>query len=183
MTLRTSGERSAISGLRHRRFSLPAVLAGAVALLTMLAGASGASISSYQGTLYFDGPASTVLGSYQLSTTAPPAQGVTPSAAQGAAGSGGLVTGAYRWVYVTRSGGALTASPTSVQMSVTGAGNTPVNVSNVPVGADVYRARILSGNTGRYTYVGTNAGPGTTYVDTNTSTAGQILPQADTRVP
>src|SRR3954452_1156538 len=116
MTLRTSGERSGTSGLRHRRFSLPAALVVILALLTMLAGASGASISSYQGTLYFDGPASTVLGSYQLSTTAPPAQGVTPSAAQGAAGSGGLVAGAYRWVYVTGSGGALTASPTSVQM-------------------------------------------------------------------
>src|SRR3954451_14332286 len=96
MTLRTSGDRRGSSGLRHRRFSLPAVLAGAVALLTMLAGASGAGISSYQGTLYFDGPASAITGSYQLTNSAPAAVGVTPVAAQGAVGSGGLNAGNCR---------------------------------------------------------------------------------------
>src|SRR3954451_13000308 len=181
MTLRTSGDRRGSSGLRHRRFSLPAVLAGAVALLTMLAGASGAGISSYQGTLYFDGPGSAITGSYQLTNSAPAAVGATPVAGQGVVGSGGLNAGNYRWIYVTSSGGALTASATSNQPSISA--NTPVNVSNVPVGADVYRARVLAGNTGKYTYVGTNAGPTTTYVDANASAAGAALPASDTRVP
>ena len=180
MTLRTS-ERRRTPGLRHPRFSLPAALAVAALLLTLLAGASGAGISAYQGTLYLDGPASSISGNYQLLTAAPAAQGVAPVAAQGVVGSGGLVAGAYRWVYVTTSGGALTASVASNQPNISA--NTPALVSNVPVGADVYRARIVSGNTGRYTFVGTNAGPTTTYTDTNTSTLGAILPQADTRVP
>ena len=34
MTLRTTGDQRGTSGLRHRRFSLPAVLAGAVLLLS-----------------------------------------------------------------------------------------------------------------------------------------------------
>src|SRR3954451_23129088 len=105
MTLRTSGERSGTSGLRHRRFSLPAALVVALALLTMLAGASGAGITSYQGTLYFDGPVSSIGGTYQLTTIAPGAQGAVPAAAQGVAASGGLNTGQYRWIYVTSSGG------------------------------------------------------------------------------
>src|SRR2546429_415341 len=62
-------------------------------------------------------------------------------------------------------------------------GNTPVNVSNVPVGADVYRASIPSStSTSKYTYVGTNAGPTTVYTDANTSTMGAALPEADNRV-
>ena len=184
MTLRTIDDLCSGPGLRHRRFSLPAVLAGALVLLTLLAGASGAGISAYQGTLYFAGPASSVPASYQLTTAAPAAQGATPSAAQGVVGSGGLATGAYKWIYVTSSGGALTASANSNQLSVTMPGNTPVLVSNVPVGADVYRATIPGGtSTGKYTYVGTNGGPTTTYTDTNTSTAGTALPQADTRIP
>ena len=184
MTLRTPGDLRRHSGLRHRRFRLPVVLAGTALLLTMLVGASGAGISAYQGTLYFAGPASAISGSYQLTTAAPAAQGVTPVAAQGVVGSGGLATGPYRWIYVTSSGGALTASLTSNQLSVSAPGNTPVLVSNVPVGADVYRASIPGGtSTGTYTYVGTNAGPTTTYTDTNTSTSGAVLSQADTRVP
>jgi large repetitive protein len=185
MTLRTPGDRLGTSGLRPRRFSLPAVLGGVVLLLTLLAGASGAGISAYQGTLYFDGPASAIGGNnYQLSNTAPPAQGSAPTAAQGAAGSGGLATGSYRYVYVVSSGGVLTSSQASATAAVGAPGNTPMNVSGVPVGADVYRATIpASTSTGKYTYVGTNAGPTTTYTDTNTSTAGAVLPQADTRVP
>src|SRR5690242_3126522 len=185
MTLRTSGDRRGTSGLRPRRFSVPALLAGAVLLLTLLAGASGAGISAYQGTLYFDGPASALGGNnYQLSSTAPPAQGAAPTAAQGAAGSGGLSTGSYRYVYVVSSGGVLSSSQASATAAVSAPGNTPMTVSGVPVGADVYRATIpASTSTGKYTYVGTNAGPTTTYTDTNTSTAGAVLPQADTRVP
>src|SRR3954453_23796402 len=110
MTLRTSGDRRGTSGLRHRRFRLPAVLAGAVALLTMLAGASGAGISSYQGTLYFDGPASAITGSYQLTNSAPAAVGVTPVAAQGAVGTGGLNPGNYPWIFSPPSGGAAAPS-------------------------------------------------------------------------
>jgi large repetitive protein len=183
MTLRTSGDLRNTTGLRHRRFSLVAVLAGTALLLTTFAGASGAGISAYQGTLYLAGPASTISGSYQLTTAAPGGQGTTPAAVQGVVGSGGLATGAYRWIYVTSSSGALTASVTSNQLSVSSPGNTPVLVSNVPVGADVYRATIPSGtSTGKYTYVGTNAGPTTTYTDTNASTAGAVLPEADTRV-
>jgi Big-like domain-containing protein len=186
MILRNSGDLRSLSGLRLGRPKLAAVLAGAAAvLLTMLAGGSGAGIAQYQGTLYFAGPASAISGSYQLTTTAPGAQGLAPVAVAGVpAGSGGLATGAYRWIYVTSSGGALTASATSNQLSIAMPGNTPALVSNVPVGADVYRATIPGGtSTGKYTYVGTNPGPTTTYTDTNTSTAGAALPQADTRVP
>jgi hypothetical protein len=161
-----------------------ALVGAALVLLTTFAGGSGAGISSYQGTLYFAGPASALPSSYQLTTAAPAAQGTTPSAANGVAGSGGLASGSYRWIYVTSSGGALTASSTSNQLTVGAPGNTPVLVSNVPVGADVYRATIPGGtSTGKYTFVGTNAGPTTTYTDTNTSTAGAALPQADNRVP
>lgn len=184
MSLRKSSDLPSPASLRLRRLRLPVALAGAaVLLLTMLAGGSGAGISAYQGTLYFAGPVSSIAGSYQLTTTVPAAQGTTPVAVAGVAGSGGLATGSYRWIYVTSSGGALTASA-SAQASVATPGNTPVLVSNVPVGADVYRATIPGGtSTGKYTYVGTNPGPTTTYTDTNTSTAGAALPQADTRVP
>src|SRR4051812_16330005 len=146
MTLRTPGDRRGTSGLRPRRFSLPAVLAGAVALLTMLAGASGAGISSYQGTLYFDGATSSIPGAYQLTNSAPAAVGATPAALQGAVGSGGLNAGNYRWIYVTSSGGALTASATSNQPNNTA--NPPRNVPNVPGGGEGYRARAPAGATG-----------------------------------
>src|SRR5438477_6404684 len=184
MTLRTSGDPLSASGLRHRRLRLPAVLAAAVAVvLTLLVGGSGAGISAYQGTLYFAGPLSSLPGTYRLTTAAPAMQGTTPAAVAGSAGSGGLAAASYRWIYVTSSGGALTASATSNQLTLGAPGNTPVLVSNVPVGADVYRATIPSStSTGKYTYVGTNAGPTTTYTDTNTATTGTVLPQADTRV-
>jgi hypothetical protein len=184
MTLRTFGDLRSASGLRHRLFRLPAFLAGVTVVLTMLAGSSGAGISAYQGTLYFAGPGSSVSGNWQLTTAAPAAQGATPAALAGVLGSGGLAVGSYRWIYVTSSGGALTASATSNQVTLSALqGNTPINVANVPVGADLYRATIPSStSTGKYTLVGTNAGPSTTYTDTNTSTAGAALPQADTRV-
>jgi Bacterial Ig-like domain len=184
MTLRTSGDRCGTSGLRHRRFSLPAVLAGAVLLLTMLAGASGAGISAYQGTLYFDGAGSSLGGNnYQLTNTAPPAQGAAPAAIQGVTGTGGLATGTYKYVYVVSSGGVSTASQASASAGISSPGNTPMSVSGVPVGADVYRATIPNTtSTGKYIFVGTNAGPTTTYTDANASPSGAVLPQADTRV-
>ena len=99
-------------------------------------------------------------------------------------GSGGFPANTtYRWIYVTSSGGALTASAASTQLTIGAPGNTPVLVSNVPVGADVYRATIPSGtSTGKYTFIGTNPGPTTTYTDANTAPVGAVLPQADTRV-
>src|SRR3954452_923224 len=106
MTLRTSGDRSGTSGLRPSCFRLPALVAVAVALLTMLVGASGAGISSYQGSLYFDGPGSAITGSYHLTNSAPAGVGATPVAGQGVVATGGLNAGNYRWIFVTSSGGA-----------------------------------------------------------------------------
>jgi hypothetical protein len=147
-------------------------------VLALLAGGSGAGISNYQGTIYFSGPTSSVSGSYLLTTATPGAQGVAPVAAAGAPNSGGVPTGAYKYVYATSSGGARTASVASNQVSVT---NAPVTVTNVPVGADVYRAKIPTGTaTGQYILVGTAAA--TPYVDVSTATTGTLLPQADTRV-
>src|SRR4051812_5603537 len=111
MILRTHGDLRSGSGLRHRRFRLPALLVGAVLVLTMLVGSSGAGISAYQGTLYFSGPSSAISGNWQLTTAAPAGQGATPVAAMGVVGSGGLAAGSYRWIYVTSTGGgASTAS-------------------------------------------------------------------------
>jgi hypothetical protein len=179
MILRTTGDLPNTSGLRHRRFTLPAALAGAVALLlTIFAAGSGAGVSDYQGTLYFAGPASSVSGSWQITTAAPAGQGPAPVASAGAPNSGGVPTGAYKYVYVTTSGVARTASVASNQVSVT---NAPVTVTNVPVGAEVYRARIPSStNTSTYILLGTAAT--TPYVDTSTATSGTLLPQADNRV-
>src|SRR5438552_639040 len=156
MTLRTSGDLGSLSGLRHGGLRLSVLVACVLVLLvTMLAGASGAGVSAYQGTLYFAGPASSLPNSFQMTTAVPAAQGAAPVAAAGVAGSGGLATAAYRYIYVTSSGGALTASAASNQLSIGAPGNTPVLVSNVPVGADLYRATIPSGtSTGRYTLVG-----------------------------
>src|ERR1700730_7128098 len=183
MILRTPGEPCGGAERPLRRFRLAAVIGGTlVLLLTALVGGSGAGISNYQGTLYFAGPA--VGSSYQLTTTVPAAQGATPVAAAGVLNSGGVPTGTYRYIYVTSSGGALTASATSNQLSVGAPGNTPVTVTNVPVSADVYRASIPSGTSaGKYILIGTNAGPTTTYTDTSTATMGTSLPQADNRVP
>jgi hypothetical protein len=179
MTLRTFGDIPGATERPLRRFRLLAVLSGAVVLLlTTLAGGSGAGVSNYQGTIYFAGPASSVSGSYLLTTATPGAQGVTPVAVAGAANSGGVPTGAYKYVYATSSGGAWTASVASNQVSVT---NAPVTVTNVPVGADVYRAKIPTGTaTGQYILVGTAAA--TPYVDTSPATTGTLLPQADNRV-
>ncbi len=181
MVLRTSGDIPSATERPLRRFRLVAVLAGAVVvLLTTLASGSGAGISSYQGTLYFAGPASSVSGSYLLTTAAPAAQGLVPVAAAGVPNSGGVSTGAYKYVYVTTSGAARTASVASNQVSVT---NAPVTVTNVPVGAEVYRAKIPSStNTFNYILLGTNPGPTTAYTDTSTAISGSLLPQADNRV-
>jgi len=156
MILRTSGDIPSATGQRHRRLRLPAALAGMVlVLLTLLAGGSGAGVSNYQGTIYFSGPASLVSGSYLLTTATPGAQGAAPVAAAGVPNSGGVPTGAYKYVYATSSGGARTASVASNQVNVT---NAPVTVTNVPVGADVYRAKVPAGTaTGQYILVGTAA--------------------------
>src|SRR5918999_3748128 len=144
MTLRTTGDPTLSSGLRLRPFRLLAACAGAaVLLLTTFAGGSGAGVADYQGTLYFAGPSSS-LGGYQIVTATPGAQGLAPVAAAGVPNSGGVPTGAYKYVYVTTSGAARTASAASNQVSVT---NGPVTVTNVPIGAEVYRARIMSGTT------------------------------------
>jgi hypothetical protein len=180
MTLRKSGDLSSPSGLWLRRLRLPAVLAGtALLLLATFAGGSGAGVAEYQGTLYFAGPASVISGSYQLTTATPGAQGLAPVAAAGVANSGGVPTGSYKYVYVTTSGAARTASVTTPTVSVT---NAPVTVTNVPVGADVYRAKVTPTPSTAYFLIGSNPGPTTVYTDTSTATSGPLLPQADNRV-
>jgi hypothetical protein len=183
MNLRTPGDHRVGRHPRLRGLRLLgpcAVLA--VLLLALFAGSSGAGVSQYSGTLYLAGPGSSIgSGNYQITTAVPAAQGVAPTTVAGAANSGGVPTGSYKYVYVTTSGGASTASVASnPAVSVT---NAPVTVSNVPVGADVYRAKIAAGNNvGTYILVGNNAGPTTTYTDTSTATTGALLPQADNRV-
>ncbi len=180
MTLRTSRHPSVSAGLRRRPLRLAAAIAGAAALLlTAFAGATGAGVSSYTGPLYLAGGSSSVSGNYQLTTDTPSAQGAAPVASAGVPNSGGVPTGAYKYIYATKSGYARTASAASNQLSVT---NAPVTVTNVPVGADVYRAKIPAGtNTFTYILVGTNAGPGTSYTDTSSATSGPLLPEADNR--
>jgi hypothetical protein len=179
MILRTSGDPPNTPGPRLRRFRLPVVLGAAVVVLTLFAGGSGAGVSSYQGTLYFAGSASSVAGNWQLTTAAPVAQGATPVVTAGLANSGGVPTGSYRYVYVTTSGGARTASLSPAAVNVT---NAPMTVTNVPAGADVYRAKITAAPSTAYFFVGTNAGPTTTYTDTSTATSGALLPEANNRV-
>jgi hypothetical protein len=182
MTLRTSGDPSSGTERPLRHLRLPTALAVAVVfLLTMLAGSTGAGIANYQGTLYFAGASSSITGSYQLTTAVPSGQGLQPVATAGVPNSGGIPTGAYKYVYVTTSGVTRTASVASApQINVT---NAPVTVTNVPVGADVYRAKIpASTATAQYILVGNNAGPTTTYTDVSTATMGTLLPQADNRV-
>jgi PASTA domain/Bacterial Ig-like domain len=181
MILRTPGDHSVgrlprPSGLRL----LAPCIVLVVALLAFFAGSSGAGVANYQGTLYFAGPASSVGGSFQLTTAVPAAQGATPVAAAGVPNSGGVPSGSYKYTYVTTSGAARTASVASNQVTVT---NAPVTVTNVPVGADVYRAKIPSStNTAAYILLGTNPGPTTTYIDTSSATSGAPLPQGDNRV-
>jgi hypothetical protein len=180
MILRTPGDLSNPSTLRLRRLRLPAVLAVAVVfMLTALAGGSGAGVSNYQGTLYLDGSAAAVGGSFLLTPTAGPAQGVAPVASAGLAGSGGI-TGTYTYIYVTSSGGTMTASPASGQAIPN---NAPVSLTNVPLGADVYRQRVVSSAPqNNYILVSPPGGAASVpYVDSNTSTMGAPLPQADNR--
>src|SRR3954447_12229817 len=89
MTLRKSGQRRGTSGLRHRRFSLPALLLAASVLVTFVAGASSAGVASYQGTLYLDGAPGAVGGNWLLTTSAGAAQGAAPVATAGAPRGGG----------------------------------------------------------------------------------------------
>jgi hypothetical protein len=185
MILRTSGDPSSAAGRPLRRFRLPAVLAGAIVfLLSVLAGGSGAGVSSYQGTLYFDGPPASVGGgnSFQILTAAGPAVPGTPTAAAGIAGSGSLAMASYQYIQVTSSGAAHTASAASNAPNVPALGS--VTVSNLQIGADLYRARVSAGVVlGNYLLASPPGGvTAVSYLDTG-SINGAALPQADTRHP
>jgi PASTA domain len=183
MTLRTPDDHPAQavrpSGLRL----LPPCVVLVALLLGLFAGSSGAGVAQYSGTLYFSGPASSVSGSYQLLTASGTGFMTASAVAAGPANSGGVPSGSYRYVYVSGSGGAYTASYASTQVTVT---NAPVTVS-FPVGApgtvDIYRSKIPSGTTtGTYILVASGVSTAAAYVDTSTATMGAGLPQADTRV-
>src|SRR4051794_15237375 len=183
MTLRTFGQRRGTSGLRHRRFRLPCFLAGAVALLTTLAGASGAGVSSYQGTLYLDGPPSALAAAsaFQLLTTAGPAAPGNPTLAAGATGSGSLAAGNYLYLSVAVSGNARTGGA-AVQVSSVPA-NGSVTVSNVTVGSLVYRLSLATTTPTSYTLVTPPGGAtATSFVDTG-ATSSLVLPQSENRAP
>ncbi len=186
MTLRKSGDFSSPSGLRHRLFRLPAVLAGALTiLLSTFAGGSGAGVSEYQGTLYFGGPASSVSGSsWQITTTAGPGAPTTPTAVAGAGGTGSLAAASYQYVYVRASGTGRSASAASTAVSVPANGSASVFVSPLELGGDLYRARTSSGVVlGNYVLASPSGGVTTVpYVDTG-AINGAALPQADTRHP
>jgi hypothetical protein len=184
MTLRTSGEPPSGTGLRLRPFRLPAALVLAVLLLlTALAGGSGAGVSSYQGTLYLDGPSSSVSGaSFQITTAAGPGVPGTPSAVAGIAGSGSLAMASYQYIQVVSSGAAYTASSVSNAPGAPAGGS--VTVSNLQVGADLYRAKVTTGVVlGNYVLASPPGGvTATSYLDTG-AISGAALPQADTRHP
>jgi large repetitive protein len=180
MTLRTSGQPSASAGLRRRPLRLAAALVGAAALLlTSFAGSTGAGVSSYTGTVYLDGPGSSVSSnSFRLTTYAGPAAPAAPTTVAGTGGS--LAAASYQYIYIASSGGARTASAASTALAVAAGGS--VTVSGVPLGSDLYRARVTSGVVlGSYVLAspggGTDAVP---YVDTG-AISGSALPQADTR--
>jgi hypothetical protein len=179
MTLRTSGDLPNPSGQWLSRLRLPAVLAGAAALLVLaFAGGSGAVISDYQGTLYLSGPSSGVSGSFRLLTVqGPGGAGTAPTTSAGPANSGGI-TGTYSYIYVLTGGsGARSASGASSPRTVT---NAPMTVNNVPVGAALYRQK---GSSGTYVLIdsSTVVSP---YIDTNPDPpAGTaVLANADNRV-
>jgi methionine-rich copper-binding protein CopC len=182
MVLRTPGDIPGATERPLRRFRLPAVLAGAVVLLLgTLAGASGAGVSNYQGTLYLDGGPSAVSGtSLQILTAAGPAVPAMPSAVAG--GSGTLAMASYQYIQVTSSGGAYTASAVSNAPNVPANGS--VTVSNLQVGADLYRAKVTSGVVlGNYVLASPPGGvTAPSYLDTG-AISGAALPQADTRHP
>jgi Bacterial Ig-like domain len=181
MILRTPGDPPRHSGLRHRRFRLPVVLAGAAAvLLTMLAGGSGAGISAYQGTLYLDGaPSSVASSSFQVLTSVGPATPGAPVATAGLTGSGTIPAGNYLYIAVADSGGARSASAVSNQVAVPANGS--VSLANVPVGSLVYRVQLVTTTTS-YKLVspagGTTAAP---FVDDGSGSSTVVLPQADNR--
>jgi hypothetical protein len=90
-----------------------------VLLLTTFAGGSGAGLSDYQNTLYFDGPTSGVSGSsWQITTTGGPGVPTTPTTAAGLAGSGTLAAASYQYVYVRASGNGHTAIAVSTPAAV-----------------------------------------------------------------
>ncbi len=182
MILRTSGESPRGSERSLRCFRLLAVLAGGVVLLlSTLVGGSGAGVSAYQGTLYLNGSPSIVSGtSFQILSAAGPAVPATPSAVAGIAGSGSLALASYQYVQVTSSGGANTASAVSNAPNVPALGS--VAVSNLQIGADLYRAKVTVGVVlGNYVLASPPGGvTAAVYLDTG-AINGAALPQADTR--
>ncbi len=184
MILRTSGDLSSAAGRPLRWFRLPLIITGAlVFLLAVLAGGSGAGVSNYQGTLYFDGPSSLVGGnSFQILTAAGPGVPGMPSAVAGIAGSGSLAMASYQYIQVTASGAARTASGASNAPNVPANGS--VTVSNLQIGADLYRAKVSAGVVlGNYVLASPAGGvTAVSYLDTG-AINGAALPQADTRHP
>jgi hypothetical protein len=189
MILRKIGVLVSLSGLRLRRFRLPSVLAGAaIILMTLFAGASGAGVSNYQGTLYLDGAPSAVAGSFQLLAAAGPATPGTPVAVAGLSGSGSIPGGSgitYQYIYVVSSGGARTASAAAVTGAMPANGSATITAVDL-VGSDLYRQRIVSGlPVNNYFLVKANV-PTSPYVDTVADpvplSSAAALPQADARV-
>ncbi len=182
MTLRTFGDIPGATERPLRRFRLLAVLAGGVVLLlSALVGGSGAGVSAYQGTLYLNGSASTVSGtSFQILAAAGPAVPGTPNAVAGLAGSGSLAMASYQYIQVAASGNARTASAVSNAPNVPALGS--VTVSNLQIGADLYRAKVTTGVVlGNYVLASPPGGvTAASYLDTG-AISGAALPQADTR--
>ena len=182
MTLRTFGDIPGATERPLRRFRLLAVLAGGVLLLLLtLAGGSRAGISAYQGTLYLNGETSAVSGtSSQILAAAGPAVPGTPNAVAGIAGSGSLAMASYQYIQVVASGAAHTASAVSNAPNVPALGS--VTVSNLQIGADLYRAKVTVGVVlGNYALASPPGGvTAASYLDTG-AISGALLPQADTR--
>jgi hypothetical protein len=182
MNLRTSGEPTNASGPRHRRLRLVlAIVGAAVFLVTAFAGGSGAGVANYQGTLYLDGPPSSVSGSFQLLTAPGPGAPAAPVATAGLAGSGSIPAGSYLYIAAAQSGSARTAGPMSNQVAVPASGS--VSLANVPVGSLVYRLQ-LTMTANNYKLVsppgGTTSVP---FVDDGSVSSTVVLPQADNRAP
>ncbi len=164
------------------RLVAPCCAPGRPAARPLFAGSSGAGVAQYTGTLYLDGSGSR-RSRQAASRSRPPFPALKaplPPPSQGRRTAAAFRPAPYKYIYVTTSGAARTASVASNQVSVT---NAPVTVTNVPVGADVYRSKIPSGtNTGTYILLGSNPGPTAAYTDTSTATTGTLLPEADNRV-
>ncbi len=178
MKLRTPGDHRV---RRHPRLNSLRLLAPcallSVLLLASFAGSSGAGVAQYTGTLYLDaGTSSIASGSYQISTSAGPAQAAAPTVAAGAPASGGP-TGSFIYVYVTTASGVSTTSPLSATVSPS---NATVTVSGFPAGSDLYRQKTSAGAPNGQMYL-VASGVSSPYVDTSSASTGTPLPQSDNR--